>query len=235
MAQQFNLPAGMTTQQIQAALAFVASQAVRQQHRPSGLLPANMIRGVDPNYVYEYREFPKALTPPDVEVKDAKEEASLRVRWKMPLQWQANDPQGAEYIRAYYVEREYPVRMTPPQVIVNDEAEEDAIRAGWRAEYGSAERRLYPLWRFHATKPPVYCKTAREEEALGEGWHDSPGEAAEAAKSKPAASAADELDRAALLDLAAELGIQIDGRTKTPAIRDKVRAAQDRAKEPDAI
>jgi hypothetical protein len=122
--------------------------------------------------------------------------------------------------------------MTPPQVVVQDATEEAAIRAGWQAEYGVGEAKLYPAWKFHPTKKPVLVNNAREEDALGDGWFDQPDEAqAAAAGRKPAVPAADELDRQRLIELAGELGITIDARMKTPALREKVRTAQDRAKE----
>ena len=230
---QMNLPAGMSPQAIQAALAFLATQTSQgRAHRVSGLLPQNMIRGYNPDYVYEYQPYPKALTPPDIEVADAKQEAALRAKWNDPLPWPRNEPQGQEYIRAYYAEREYPVRMTPPQIIVQDASEEAAVRAGWQAEYGMGEAKLYPAWKFHPAKRPVLVNNAREEDALGDGWYDQPDEAQAAASGrKPAVPASEELDRQTLIELAGELGIHIDARMKTPALREKVRSAQDRAKE----
>ena len=230
---QMNLPAGMTTQAIQAALAFLASQTSNaRQHRVSGLLPANMIRGVNPDYVYEFQPYPKALTPPDVEVTDAKQEAALRTKWNDQLPWARNEPEGQELIRAYYSEREYPVCMTPPQIVVQDASEEAAVRAGWQAEYGMGEAKLFPAWKFHPSKKPVLVNNQREEAALGDGWFDQPDEAQSAAAGrKPAVPASDELDRQTMIELAGQLGIQIDARMKTPALREKIRVHQERAKE----
>jgi len=37
-----------------------------------------------------------------------------------------------------------------------------------------AAQQQYPRYKYHATKPPVIVKDAREEAALGEGWGDRP-------------------------------------------------------------
>jgi hypothetical protein len=230
---QLNLPEGMTPQAIMAALQYLSQQAQQAAYkRPSGVLPQNMMRGVNPNYTYEYKPYPKALTPPDVIVADDKEEKALRIKWKTPLPWAVNDPEQREFIAEYYANQSYPHRMTPPQIIVQDESHEAAVKAAWRAEYGEDAVRLYPAWFFHASQPPALVGSAKELEKLGAGWHDTPAKAVDAAKGiKPAVPASEELERASLMKLAGDLDIKVDERMKTPRIRQMVVAAQEKIAE----
>jgi hypothetical protein len=230
---QVNLPEGMSPQAIMAALQYLATQtAAAQYQRPSGVLPASMMRGVNKSYTYEFRPYPKALTPPDIEVTSDREEKALRIKWKMPLPWAVNDPEQREFIAEYYARREYPVRMTPPQIIVQDEAHEDAVKAAWRAEYGEDAVRLYPAWFFHATQAPVLVGNAKELEKLGQGWFPTPTQAIDAARGVRApVKAADELERDRLMKLAANLDIRVDERMKTSKIRSLVEAAQEKIAE----
>src|SRR5215831_7134590 len=216
-----NLPDGMSLQSITAALQFLASQsALKAYKRPSGLLQPNMIRGVDPNYVYEYRPYPKAITPPDVIIADAAEEKKLRVKWNRPLPWGMHEPNGAQYIREYYERQEYPKRETPPVVIVADAVEEAGVRAGWRTEFGSDGGIMYPAWFFSATAKPVLVSNAREREKLGEGWYENPAEALAAARGKPEpVPAKEELERAQLEKIAEQLDVRIDTRMKTRQVK----------------
>lgn len=228
---QVNLPEGLSPGAITAALQFLAAQAQEMQERPSGLLPANMIRGVKKNYKYEYREFPKALTPPDIEVADATQEKRLRVKWNQPLPWRTNDPEGKQYIAEYYASREYPYRMSPPQVIVHNDNEEASVRAGWQAEFGSSGPRMYPAWVFHASKDPVQVMNAKDEERLGAGWYSNPQEAMNAAKNeRPAQPASEEIERIDLIKRAEQLEVPIDARMKTGRIRQLVEAAEEKRK-----
>lgn len=230
---QLNLPEGMSPQAIMAALQYLATQTQAAQYkRPSGVLPPSMMRGVNPNYVYEYREYPKSLQPPDVEAANDKEEKALRIKWRMPLPWVINDPAQGHFIDEYYNTQTYPHRMTPPEVIVLDEAQEAAVKAGWRAEYGEDAVRLYPAWYFHASHPPVLVGNAKEREKLGDGWHDTPAKAIDAARGiKPAVKGSEELERASLIKLAGDLDIKVDERMKTPRIRQMVEAAQEKIAE----
>ncbi len=41
----------------------------------------------------------------------------------------------------------------------------------------------YPKWKYHATEAPKLVADKAEEDALGKGWHESPGEAEKPAKS----------------------------------------------------
>jgi hypothetical protein len=230
---QMNLPDGMTPQAIMAALQYLSTQTQASQYkRPSGVLPPSMMRGVNPAYVYEFREYPKALTPPDVEVANDQEERQLRIKWRMPLPWMINDPEQREFIAEYYRVQEYPHRMTPPQIIVHDEAHEAAVKAAWRAEYGEDAVRLYPAWYFHASQPPVLVSSAKEREKLGDGWYDAPSKAIDAARGRaPMTKGKDELDRISLMKLAEGLDIKVDERMKTPRIRQMVEAAQEKLAE----
>lgn len=228
---QVNLPEGLSQGAIMAALQFLQAQAQEMQERPSGLLPANMIRGVKKNYKYEYREFPKALTPPDIEVADATQEKRLRVKWNQPLPWRSNDAEGKQFIAEYYAAREYPIRMSPPQLVVQNDNEEAAVRAGWQAEYGDSGGRMYPAWLFHASKSPVLVNSKVEEEKLGAGWYANPQEAMDAAKNtKPAQPASEEIERIDLIARAEKLEVQIDVRMKTGRIRQLVEMAEDKRK-----
>lgn len=228
---QVNLPEGMSLNVITAALQFLATQAQELAERPSGVLQPNQIRGVKKNYKYEFREFPKALNPPEVEVKDATQERRMRVKWNRPLPWPVHDTQGREYIVQYYDSQEYPKRMTPPQVVVQDANEEAAVRAGWQAEYGESGGRMYPAWLFHSALAPVYVNSRVEEEKLGDGWYTNPQDAVNAAKGvKPVVQASEELERADLIKRAETLDVQIDARMKTPKIRQLVETAEEKAK-----
>jgi|KBSMisStandDraft_5_1062788.scaffolds.fasta_scaffold02378_13 hypothetical protein len=223
-----NLPEGMSPQAIIAALTYLAQQAEAAAYvRPSGVLPQSMMRGVNKNYTYEFRPYPKALTPPDVIVSDAKQEQALRIKWRTPLPWAVNDPEQRGFIAEYYTSREYPQRMTPPQIVVQDEPQEAAVMAAWRAEYGEDAVRLYPAWFFHATQAPVLVANPRELEKLGQGWFPTPAQAIDAAKgNKPAVPASEELERGRLMKLAGDLDIKVDDRMKTPKIRQLVETAQ---------
>lgn len=231
MSTATNVPPGMTPAMIQAALAYLLSQAQQNAPRPSGLLQAHQIRGVNPSYKYEYREYPKALTPPDIEIQNAAEERALRVKWREPLPWQANDPAGAELIRVFYEEAEYPKRVTPPQVFVADMAEEAAVRAQWQAEFGVDGGIVYPAWFFHVSKQPAMVHSAAQRDALGAGWYQTPQEAVDAAKGVQApVQASEEIERARLLARADELGVSVDARMKTPRLRNIVDKAEEEAK-----
>lgn len=77
----------------------------------------------------------------------------------------------------------------------------------------------YPKWLFHATKPAVVVDDEAGEQDLGLGWFSTPAEAADSIDSDTALEA----QRQALLDKAAELGIQLHHRTGI----DKAQAAID--------
>lgn len=47
----------------------------------------------------------------------------------------------------------------------------------------------FPKWKYHETEPAVIVNTPEEEEALGEGWAETP--AAFEAKSEPESEAAE--------------------------------------------
>lgn len=231
-----NLPpelANVSPAALEAVLLLLRQQQQEEADRQTGILQPNQIRGVKKNYQYKYQEYPKALTPPPIEVANAHEERRNRTKWNMPLPWDARDPMQQEYIRDYYALREYPVTMQPPQVIAQDANHEAAIRAQWQAEFGIEAIKLYPAWKFHSSKPPVQVADAKAEELLGPGWYDTPQEAMDAIKAtpKPPTKTQDELDREALIELAGQLGIKIDAREKTPTIRKKVSDAQEKLAE----
>lgn len=78
----------------------------------------------------------------------------------------------------------------------------------------------YPKWKYHASKPALIVENELAEENLGLGWHDTPADAAADVQITD-----DELEaqRRALLDRAAELGLQIHHRSGI----DKIRSAID--------
>jgi len=224
MSNLSNLPPGMTMEMMRAALAFLASQTIPVT-RPSGLLQPNQIRGVDPNRKYTFIEYPKALTPPDVEIKSMQEERQLRVKWQQPLPYNVNDPQGKEFIDEYYATQTYPKLATPPQIIVHSSDEEAAIRASWNMD--GQEVQLFPMWMFHASKPSVLVNNAKQLEQLGEGWFRTPQEAIDSAKGqKPVVQASEEIRRAEIIKRADELGVAYDRRQTTDAIARAVEKAE---------
>lgn len=224
---QLNLPPGVNAAMIAATLQYLQAQAEQNAPRPSGLLQKHMIRGVNKNYKYEYREFPKALTPPDIEVADAKQERQLRVKWSRPLPWDATKPEGQALIAQYYEEQVYPKRETPPQIVVQDANEEASVRAAWQMEYGESAGIIYPAWFFHVTKQPVMVSNSKQRDALGKGWFATPSEAMDAAKGITAPVKLDEQEeREALIRRADELGVSYDMRMKTPKIKQLVQQAE---------
>lgn len=233
------LPPGLTPQMLQNIVAFLTAQAAQQAPRPSGTLQPNQIRGVNPAYRYSYREYPKALTPPPVEVKNEQEERTLRVRWNQPLPWPDVEPNGsASRVEAYYMLREYPTFMQPPQIVVQTAEEEEAKLASWNV--GGSSRVKYPRYMFHAEKGGAMVNSAMEEHALGAGWYATPAEAMQAAFSKmketdqrqgltsssnqtPVDGAS---DREALLARAKELGIDAKPSWGTKRLMDAIDAAE---------
>src|ERR1019366_4212617 len=101
---------------------------------PDGILNSNQIRGVDKDYRYQYREFPKALTPAEVAVTDARHEARLRSAWHMALPWDGQGPIETKQRDDYYAAQVYPKVMQPPQVIVENADEEVKILASWNVK-----------------------------------------------------------------------------------------------------
>lgn len=226
-----NMPAGITAQQIALALQYLKQQMEQNAPRPSGLLPANMIRGVNKNYQYEYRPYPKCLMPPEVTVSSRVEEARLRSKWGQPLPWPVTTQEGLATIEKYYVEQEYPKLMQPPPVIAETEEQAAAILASWRQEFGDAAIAIYPMWMHHPSQPSILVKDRAAREALGKNWYATIQEAQDAAAGveppKPAEPEREERER--LFARASELKVKIDSRIKTPLLRQIVAQAEEKA------
>lgn len=214
------LPPGLTPEMMANLAAFLAAQPAKQNvSRPNGLLQPNQIRGYNANYKYEFREYPKALTPPRMTVRDANHERTLRVEWGRPLPWN-NDLDGAPRIAEYYGTESYPKEIVPPQIVVFTRAEEDAKLAAWRAEAGDEPLNRdadYPKWLFHPDKPALMVATRDEEIALGRGWFSTPAEAQSASKPKGPSTAKyvsnrmtpeEEAERIDLVERAAKVNLQ---------------------------
>lgn len=204
-----SLPPGVTPEMMAALAAFFASQP-QVTSRPRGILSGTQIRGVSPGYRYKFREYPKALNPPDVRIDSAEHERRFRITFKDPLPWDPAQPDHKQYIEDYYATQEYPKTMTPPQIIVNSQDEADAVSASWRAQDGEAEQSVvYPRWMFHADKEPRLVNNLAQESQLGEGWYPSPKALREATsgEKRPVQTMDEAVSHDELLDKALELGI----------------------------
>lgn len=248
-----DLPAGLTPEMMDNLARFFSQPNQAAYVRPSGLLQPNQMRGYNPRYQYKYREYPKALTPPRIQVRDANHERDLRVQWGTPLPWN-NDDDGRDLIREYYTTQEYPKMVTPPQVIVQSAADEKSKLAAWRAESGEAGDDMqagYPKWLFHAEKPAEFVNGRDEETALGQGWYTTPAEAMSAARPKTPAvpgdrrvvvpqhqsgpikySPEEEAERIDLMARAAKHKVQYHVQWGTPRLRREVEEAEAKAREP---
>jgi hypothetical protein len=205
------MAAGITPE-IMAALSSFFSTQPTNPPRPSGLLQPNQIRGVNPRYQYVYREFPKALTPPDILVRDELMERDLRARWGAPLPWpEGIQPNGMNPVAAYYAGQHYPKTMTPPQVLVNSRDEEESLMASWNIERPAGDSNAevtYPRWMFHASEPATLISNRDHELALGPGWYPTPNEALNAAR-KGSTITTEQLDEhSRLVKQAVELGVR---------------------------
>ena len=215
------LPEGMTPDMMAAIAAFMQQQQqALNRARPSGILQPNQIRGVNPNYKYKYREFPKALDPPPVTVTDAPQERTLRSRWNQPLPWGDKD-----MVEAYYGEQEYPKEMLPPQVVVNSPEEEESMLASW---HGKTGRVNYPRWMFHAEREAVLVRSHDDQVALGAGWFPTVKEAIESAQAAVRVSK-NPSEREDLMNRAHQLGIEFKPQWSTDRLRDAVSAAEKEA------
>lgn len=166
--------AGISQEQFQQIMSFMATLPAARPPRPSLVMTPSQMRGVNPNYKHVHREYPKALNPPEVAVKDRHHEAKLRLEWKTPLPWNAVDDK--EVIEGYYTLQEYPKTMAPPQIIVNSEDEEEQQISAWRAA-GRGAGANYPRFMFHPKLPAVRVASLAERNSLGAGWYDSADEA----------------------------------------------------------
>jgi len=217
------LPQGLTPEVLKNIQDFMASQPAKQEYvRPSGLLKSDQVRGVNPRYRYEYREYPKALTPPKITIRDANHERQLRNSWHMPLPW-GTDDDGKALTANYYAEAVYPRDVQPPQIVVNNAQEEAAKLAEWRVDGSGAKGSVYPKWLFHAEKGGQMVSSRDAEIALGGGWFDTPAGALASLK-KEAASASDSLD--GLRETAVALGIGVDKRWGEKRLRDEIESAE---------
>lgn len=198
------LPPGLTPEMMASiATYFAEQQALAKQHvRPKGILQPNQIRGVDPNYSYRYREFPKALTPPPVIVADEAEERTFRVKRGQPLPWEK-----PEMAVEYYKLRQYPVKLQPSQILVHSSEEERATKASWNLQ--APDHVSYPRWLFNPMEAPRMVSSASEEDALGKDWFPTIKEATDAA-TKLSAGDTVRAERQALVDEATTLGVQFN-------------------------
>jgi hypothetical protein len=155
-----------------------------------GLLDRSQIRGINPDYSYTYKPFPRMIYPPLVIVIDATQEKKLRTKWNQPLPWAAQQMKERD---EYYALQDYPKEMQPPGVVVNNADEEAAVKASWNVGNGVAIREDWPRYMFHATKGGKMVRDAAEMQALGPGWYETPEEAVKAAAANvPAAVAVSE-------------------------------------------
>lgn len=242
MARNLELPAGLTQEMMESIAAFFTAQQdqLNQAPRPRGLLTANQIRGVNPRYKYTFKEYPKALTPPPIQVRDAKHERDLRVQWQKPLPWNPNDPDGKELINDYYASQEYPREVNPPQIVVRSPEEEHAVIAGWKAEGRIKPGDVmastgYPKWKFHAEKGASFVKTREDEQELGRGWYDTPLEAQKSAAASvgmdlgPKRRLTPEEEKEDLLARATKVGVEANSQWGLPRLRREVEEAEVRA------
>ena len=147
--------------------------------RKDGLLDEDQIRGIDPNYRYQYKGYPKALYPPKVTVTDVAHEKRLRSQWNQPLPW--TNPQQQKARDEYYAMQIYPKDMHPPHVTVQNPDEEQAMLASWGVTKASSHSEVWPHYMFHAKQGGRLVRSLVELQSMGEGWHDTPDQAMEAA------------------------------------------------------
>lgn len=234
-----NLPPGVTPEMMTAIAAFFASQP-QVVTRPRGVLQPSQIRGVNPGYRYKFREYPKALTPPNVLIDSAEHERRFRLTFKLPLPWDPAQPDHREHIQDYYATAEYPKTMTPPQIIVNNQDEEDAVSAGWRTAGGDeVQSVIYPRWMFHATKEPVLVKNLAQETNLGDGWYPSLGALKDATEGRSPTRDTQTIDEALeydqLLDKAIAMNIAgVDKRWSIDRLKNAIAKAEARKVKPKA-
>jgi len=252
------LPPGLTPEMMANLAAFLANQPIKDMYvRPSGTLPQNQIRGYNPRYVYSYKEFPKALTPPPTIVKNEAHERTLRVQWGTPLPWNSGEGDGRETIAGYYAGQDYPKEVPTPQVIVYTAQEEAAKLAEWRAAHGGEGAHPatpYPKWLFHPDKPAIYVMTSDQEVGLGPNWFDTPKAAQDAVKSKVRPdvrteiqatttrpgmvngrySLDEEAERIDLMARADRLSVTFHPQWGTPRLKREVEEAESKARETEA-
>lgn len=218
MAEQ-SLPPGLTPDMMAAIVAYMTQQQslASVAPRPSGVLQAGQIRGVNPRYQYLFREYPKALNPPPVTVKSELEERSLRSKHpSMALPWD-----NAGMIAGYYAARAYPIAIDVPQIVVNSVGEEQARLAEWNMESG--DRVAYPRWLFHPSEQPKFVNSLAEEQSLGKGWHATIQEATDEAAISSANAVARER-RHKLMEQAQSLGVKIEQNWGEKRIQDAIDA-----------
>ncbi len=143
---------------------------VQQKVDPRPLLQPGDAPGYVKSKRIDYVEYPKAIYPPKVVVKNRFDEERCRQEWKQPLPWLPNSEKAA--IDAYYAQQTYPKVMEPPPLMVESAKEEAIVRASWKDTGAEAvDTDSYPKTFFHLTLPPVVVRTREEEEALGPGWY----------------------------------------------------------------
>lgn len=90
----------------------------------------------------------------------------------------------------------------------------------------------HPKWKYHASLSAVMVDDEAAEEALGEGWFDTPAEAEEAAPedgdSGDDGDKITEAERLGLLDLAREMGLKPHHRLSADKLLTMIQEERDR-------
>lgn len=92
----------------------------------------------------------------------------------------------------------------------------------------------HPKWKFHATEQAVMVDDERAEEALGEGWFDTPAEAADHASTNAGGEGDDdkitEDERLILLELARSMDLKPHHRLSGEKLLAMIQEERDRLK-----
>lgn len=180
---QPQLPAGFTPTLLAQLKAYFDSTVAPMKKRVRGLLQLQDIRG-HINQAYEFREYPKMITPPSETIKSVIEEKKFRRKYGLKLPYRdtvRKVRQGEiDYEKEYWDLQDYPKEMRAKAVKVWSREEEDGLLAAWNA--ANPARAKDPnyaqgRWFFHASKEPVMVHSLAEEQALEPGYRLTPMEA----------------------------------------------------------
>ena len=133
------------------------------------------MRGIDPNYQYTFKGYPKALYPPPMVVKDIAHEKRLRSEWKQPLPWTNAAEQKSR--DEYWALQVYPKEMQPPHVTVQSPDEEAAVLGSWNVRKVKSHSDVWPHYMFHAKHGAKMVMSLADLQSLGNGWCDTPEQA----------------------------------------------------------